>query len=108
MTSNERTVHADKYLKGIEFLSTGACKGCNECHLPNDATDEEIDVVSEPHFSWRQCEVCGSTLGGDRHPSHGVATLAGVKQILHFSVCVDCVMSIANGEPYPDEHVKAE
>ena len=24
---------------------------------------------SEQHFSWRRCEGCGSSLGGDRHPA---------------------------------------
>lgn len=23
----------------------------------------------EGHFSWKACDVCGSTLGGDRHPA---------------------------------------
>lgn len=32
----------------------------------------------EPHFSWRRCDVCGSTLGGNRHDV--IAWLEGARE----------------------------
>ena len=66
-------------------------EGCTDCvmylangELPEDANGWSADAVdrkwegynicvagdenSEESFSWRSCEVCGSTLGGNRYP----------------------------------------
>jgi hypothetical protein len=58
-------------LAGLEFVSTGACPGCDECELGEECTDRERELADEPHFSWRSCDVCNSSLGGDRHAAHG-------------------------------------
>lgn len=84
----------EKNLEGIEHVSEGPCPGCETCGLPEDA--EEYDC--EPGFSWSACEVCGSSLGGDRHPFHGI--LDG--KLLHLEGCTDCALYIANGQ-LPDE-----
>lgn len=85
-------------LKGLEHISTGACPGCDECGLSDEPSDHERDLAGEPSFSWCACECCGSSLGGDRHPAHGVisdATKTG--QILHFLVCSDCLYYLNYG-----------
>lgn len=33
--------------------------------------DPDTDPVDDPSFSWEQCDGCGSTEGGDRHPATG-------------------------------------
>ena len=51
-------------------------------------------VVSEGGFSWSECDICGSRLGGDREVWHYVAD----GEIVHADgACVDCVQYLANG-----------
>ena len=54
-------------------------------------------TVNEPSFSHQPCECCGSPLGGNRYEMAGwnVRTRAVYGM---YSVCVDCVQYIANGE----------
>lgn len=54
----------------------------------------------ETEFSWSACDACGSTLGGDRTPAHGLDTNGAV---LHMHVCVDCVEYLANGDLPEDD-----
>jgi hypothetical protein len=56
-------------------------------------------VSKESHFSWSPCELCGSTLGGDRED---VDVLTFSNTTVTLAVCVDCVMYVANGDE-PDE-----
>ena len=52
----------------------------------------------EGHFSWSQCNGCGSRLGGERHP-----IAARCLHPNHFGLiddltaCVDCLDYLANG-----------
>jgi hypothetical protein len=89
MTQFERNF--SHYANGIEALSVGICEGCED----EDCHSEDY----EASFSWAQCDTCGSTLGGDRYPAHGIID----GNIYHFEVCVDCVMYMANGEVPEDE-----
>lgn len=126
------------HTKGLQFLSVGACPGCRECGLKTEYvllptrdtfdTEEEAREAMEPGdtleirepsehdvsnadeggFSWSECDFCGSTLGGDRYPAHGIlaptpeeAQKPGTK-IEHFRVCGDCLQYVANGE-LPEE-----
>jgi hypothetical protein len=89
----------NRYLEALEHVSTGACPGCEECGLPEDA--ESYD--SEPSFSWSSCDTCGSTLGGDRHAAHGVSKGFG---IVHMDICTDCLFFIEYGEE-PEEAEEA-
>lgn len=43
--------------------------------------------ASEPYFSWHRCELCDSTLGGNRTDAHAIYDGA----IVHLRVCDDCV-----------------
>ena len=102
-TVDEWTAEVARQLEGVFFFSVAsACKGCDTCELPDDATDEDYEMAREASFSWSSCDSCGSSLGGDRHPAHGVIadteTEARGGELTHFSVCVDCVMYHANGD----------
>ena len=73
---------------------------------------EAVSINSDDHddFSWSQCDGCGSTFGGARYGASGLiprvgATIADGADTITLSVCVDCVMFLANGEE-PDEWVQ--
>lgn len=85
----------DKELDGVEAVSSGACPGCEECDLSeiDDMNCEEYELAGEPHFSWRECELCNRPLGGDRYPAHGIID----GEIVHFDVCTDCYYYIEYG-----------
>lgn len=51
--------------------------------------------ADEGGFSWAGCDSCGSSLGGNLSPAHYIGD-AG--EIVHCSVCVDCMMYHANGD----------
>lgn len=91
-------------LEGLSFVSTGPCPGCDECRelygydsqAEFDAACECGDIAVEPHFSWHWCDICGSTLGGDREEWHGVDSDGAT---IHFNnACTDCVCYLANGD----------
>lgn len=81
-------------LRGLTHLSTGACRGCATCALPEDATDEEVDARNEESFSWQACDACGTSLGGTRYSAHGRSKDLGV---LHLEVCPECLYYINYG-----------
>ena len=97
---------ADAVESGCERLtavSPGVCPGCEQCRQDYDykslsALKTAYDagkIVEEPWFSWHACECCGSSLGGDRYEAHG---LDADNEIVHFEVCVDCLLYLANGD----------
>jgi len=54
------------------------------------------DVTTQPSFSWSGCDLCGSTLGGDKEVWHGVDR---DNNIVHGEyACMDCVFYLANGD----------
>ncbi len=81
-------------LSGIEHVSTGACPGCAECDLDRDCSEHDRELAEEPHFSWQPCECCGSNLGGERHPAHGLID----GKLVHLSVCTDCLYYLNYGQ----------
>lgn len=85
----------DPELAGVELL-----------HLRVEEIEpdqHQIELASEPHFSWSACECCGSDLGGNRHPAHGCDKNG---DIVHFSVCEDCLYYI-NYEQLDDVSMEA-
>jgi len=53
-------------------------------------------AYDEAHFSWGDCDICGSSLGGDREVWHAIDCDTG--ELVHGdSACVDCIMYLANG-----------
>jgi RecJ-like exonuclease len=54
-------------------------------------------VNSEPFFSWRGCDTCGSSLGGDFEVWHAIDSVTG--GIVHGErCCPDCMCYLANGD----------
>lgn len=88
---------------GLEFVSVGYADGCRDCKY-HGYTEE----LAEPYFSFRECDFCGSRLGGDRHPAHGITTEKaddGSGRLCHCAVCTDCLFYIANGEEPEEDNV---
>lgn len=89
-----------RYLRGLEAVSTGACAGCEECGIP----EGEENYASEPFFSWTPCEICGSSLGGNREYWHAVIPATRQKgcvhengAMVHGQCCEDCVCYLNYG-----------
>lgn len=58
------------------------------CHSP-------VEEQSEPFFSWRACECCGSRLGGNRE-TYSFAPEIG--ETFTADICTDCVYYLAYGQ----------
>lgn len=50
---------------------------------------------SEAFFSWRACECCGTSLGGNREEATGYNRTT--KEVQRYTVCTDCVYYAAYG-----------
>ena len=105
--------------KGLDALSTGnypreaceTCKGedadgetCDSCNGRGTTcacTSCEDAGEDEGSFSWRACETCGSSLGGDRYAAHALI-MGADKALVHLDVCTDCLFFIANGDTPTD------
>jgi hypothetical protein len=57
------------------------------CHSPKNAG-------AGPHFSWRACECCGSSLGGDRE-TYTFAMDYTSGETFDANICTDCVYYLA-------------
>jgi hypothetical protein len=53
-------------------------------------------VTSEGYFSRCQCDTCGSYLAGMRYDGHAV--IVDNNQLIHLSMCGDCLLFFANGD----------
>lgn len=63
---------------------------------PDKADNEEWQYDTDPYFSWRSCDCCGSPLGGNREDMCGYnPTTKEVQR--DYSCCVDCVYYAAYG-----------
>ena len=109
MTGKERESNANAVEREFGTVSPGLLGSCEVCQQANcdmtprefyNAVHETQTVFDEGGFSRSSCELCGSHLGGDRYAAHSINKQ---HEIIHFDVCVDCLMSTANGEEYPDE-----
>lgn len=58
--------------------------------LANLTTVSNENGVTEPYFSWRACECCKTTLGGDRYTCNGFNPTTKEIQEYEF-ICEDCV-----------------
>lgn len=102
MTKNQYAKYqgrVERGLKGLEHVSTGPCPGCNDCGLSESPTEAEYDAAQDGGFSWSGCDVCGSGLGGTRHPAHGFRKMPeGPDRMIHLNVCSDCLHFIEYGQ----------
>ena len=57
--------------------------------IHNLSTKNEDEEGYESYFSWRSCECCENTLGGDRYDCTGYNPES--KKVYEYSVCPDCV-----------------
>ena len=106
---SEYTDAVERNLKGMNGVSVGSCPGCEQCRDDNnpDMSMEEFasewssgNTSDDAGFSWSECGICGSRLGGDRYTWHW---LDDNNEIRHENdCCVDCAMYLANGDE-PEE-----
>lgn len=92
----------DLYCRGMEHVSPGTCHSCTECQtlwgMDAPALEAALDkgaVSDEGGFSWQQCDTCGCRYGGNRYDAHGFDKSGN---IVHLSVCADCVCYLSNGD----------
>lgn len=78
-----------KWLEGLEYVSTGLYKNCQECG--ESFGGDEVPEDDEGYFSWGPCESCGDPLGGTRYTAHG-RDRGG--DLIHLAVCVNCLFEI--------------
>lgn len=64
--------------------------------INNLSTKSEDEDGHEPYFSWRSCECCQTTLGGDRYDCTGYHPKQ--KEIYEYSVCSDCLYYAEYGQ----------
>lgn len=113
-TAEERDEQATKVENEIGHVAPGIYGGCPECQSAYGMEPREFyhhvhvaqDIHDEGGFSWHECELCGSNLGGDRYAAHAskpVGLPSTRWETVHLDVCSDCLMATANGEPYPSE-----
>ena len=75
---------------------------CDECSSNNttlvilDDQDLDDDLVDDLGFSWSQCDVCGSTLGGNRYAVSDISEDGS--ECVPMEACQDCYIEIATGE----------
>jgi hypothetical protein len=98
------TEAVDRGLRGRDAVSTGVCPGCTECQEEHgydtiEAFEEAWShgrINSEVFFSWRECGICYSHLGGDREIWHWVDDNNKIRH--EYYACTDCVLYLANGD----------
>jgi hypothetical protein len=98
--SYERAVADFMEREGIDNLSGGHIR-CPECGgdwdeetCPDCGADREC--CDEPFFSWRRCDCCGTSLGGNRE--HATGYNPTTKEIQEYTVCEDCIYYAAYGQ----------
>jgi hypothetical protein len=74
------------------------CDDCKSSHGIDDEAEFERMIMDEGYsdgggFSWHDCDLCGSRLGGDRYAAHGQYK----GEWYHLDICVDCLQYTANG-----------
>lgn len=80
--------------EGIENLTGGHIR-CPNCDVEWGDDDrcpkcgEDKECVDEPFFSWRPCDCCGSSLGGNRE--HATGYNREKDEIREYTVCEDCI-----------------
>lgn len=91
----------------LTFLSTGLINDCSECcdifgidhnniaEVQNFKQDIETEaILDEGSISRSACDLCGTTLQGQRFIAHGRDEN---EDIVHLDICVDCVDKVNKG-----------
>jgi hypothetical protein len=81
-------------------IDPGVCASCADCQSAYGMTEAEMTEAQENDrlndeggFSWSSLRLLRKHLGGDRYAAHGFID----DKIVHYDVCVDCLMYLANG-----------
>ena len=97
-------------LPGSIAISPGFCYTCGDCrdhhgfcceHSARVAYDSGY-FYEDDNFSWDSCDLCGSSLGGNRYPAHFFVDDNPQKEIVHIEVCCDCYFYLASGDEPED------
>ena len=111
LTSDERETNAVDTENDIGPVNPGLYGGCPDCQSaygmePREfyrAVHKDYTVEDEGGFSWYNCELCNSSLGGNRYAAHASKKTADKWEHTHLDICEDCLFATANGEPYTNE-----
>lgn len=89
-------------VKGLNYLSVGLNYKCGVCQDIFELSESEMKVklfngtlFDEPEFSKESCDICNSSLAGNRYIAHGKDSR---NNIIHLEICEDCVMYMETGE----------
>lgn len=98
------------FIRGTEslrYFSTGICSKCPECQAASGLPPRQFfsayeagRIDEEGAFSWSDCDICGSGLGGDRYSGHYCDDDGKVQHLS--DICCDCVVFAANGDEPED------
>lgn len=88
---------------GMPYLSSGFCPDCPECASNHGLTIEEAEeayeegrICDEGNFSWHDCKLCGSSLGGSRYTIH---YRDKNNSLIHLDgACSDCIVYMEIGD----------
>ncbi len=69
----------------------------------DQAPDSPDGESKESYFSWESCDICGTTLGGDRYDCSAYNEITQ-DIITGLEVCSDCIIYIYNGEDPTDDN----
>ena len=88
---------------GLSHISPGSASSCHICQNKYDLAEADPaweEQSDEGGFAKTPCDLCGSSLAGDRFNFHGFATQLweqGDREPIHFLGCFDCLCYFANG-----------
>lgn len=99
---SEFTEAVERGSEGLKYFSVGLCSSCIHCQSDTGLDEaalasalENGGVQDEEFFSWDPCELCGTGVGGNRDTVHAVDKNG---DIVHLTICIDCVLYISNGD----------
>jgi predicted metal-binding protein len=105
MTAETFVANVTRYLDGLEPVFAGAACGCEACGLGDlahpDDDQSRFEAAETLGMSWYRCEVCGGD-PGERHAAHGWLKTDEGEELVHLTVCTDCLVFVANGD-LPDD-----
>lgn len=64
--------------------------------VANLSTISDDNGTCEPFFSSRQCDCCGSYLGGNRYDANGYNPTT--KEVYEYQICEDCAYYVEYGQ----------
>ena len=81
-------------LTGLDVCGSGLAETCETCN-PDGLSQNALYELNEASFSWQSCDICGSTLGGDRVAVHAFTEKG---ELIHYDACIDCQDYLEDGQ----------